>query len=140
MATKIVNSLQSTAANMFALYKQTHVAHINVIGPTFIQDHEFLGELYELFNDSFDSIAELIRINMGNLPADFEEASIIPGVTEFNSEKIYKYLDINMSVVLSSLYASHKIASNLGLIGTFTELENIISSVEKNRWKVRSFI
>ena len=53
----LVSKLHSAAANLFALYKRTHIHHINVTGSTFKQDHGFLGDLYEEFNDIFDSMA-----------------------------------------------------------------------------------
>lgn len=43
---------------MLQLY--THNAHNLLGGPTFFQDHEFLGELYPVYESEYDSIVERI--------------------------------------------------------------------------------
>ena len=47
--------------------------HWTVTGPTSIQDHEFLGGLYELCNTSMDSVAERIVGLGGQAPTVAEQ-------------------------------------------------------------------
>lgn len=133
--------LQNAAGNLFSLYKRTHVHHINVVGPTFKQDHSFLGELYEQFNDFFDSTAELIRIEGEALDCTFESGSVLP--EEFTTKdrtKIFEDILMCLEIVLSSLRSAHEEAVKVNSIGTFTALETTMESLVKTRWMIKSSI
>ena len=62
----------------FALYLAAHAAHQSITGATFFQDHAFLSELYEAYNDAFDDLAER-AIGLGealNHASIFAEAAV----------------------------------------------------------------
>lgn len=131
--------LHKAASNLFALYKRTHIHHINVTGPTFKQDHAFLGDLYEQFNDIFDSTAELIRIEGESFKVDMDTESVLPG--EFSASdrtKIFKDVLVCLEIVLESLKHAHEAAVKDNSIGTFTTLETSIESLVKSLWMLKS--
>ena len=48
----------ATLLRMMQLY--THNAHNNAAGPTFFEDHKFLGKLYPEYEVAYDSVVERI--------------------------------------------------------------------------------
>lgn len=136
---ELTNRLHKAAANLFALYKRTHVHHFNVTGPTFKQDHSFLGDLYEEFNDFFDSTSELIRIEGELFDSALEGQSVLPeDFTTSDRTKIFHDIYVCLDIVLASLKSAHEEAVKVGSIGTFTTLETTIESLMKTHWMVRS--
>ena len=138
----LTKKLINGAANLQHLKLRTHLHHLNITGLDFISDHGYLGDLYSEFDGFFDDVAELVRINGEKIPSDFMNSTILPSVdVEFdNSDKKAVFSDISLcvSLVLETLTDCHKAAIDAKKIGTYTELENIISSLEKTNWKLKS--
>ena len=44
--------LEETFAANFVSYYRTHVAHVNIQGRNFYQDHKLLQKIYEYFQDN----------------------------------------------------------------------------------------
>lgn len=53
--------LQRMLANQYVLYTKTRNYHWNVVGPNFLQMHEFYERLYTELEEGFDEVAERIR-------------------------------------------------------------------------------
>lgn len=136
----LTDKLIAASANMFELYKKTHVYHINVVGKTFVQDHAFLGDLYEEFNGHFDSISELVRINGITLPYDFESKSVLSSGTAEDRDSMFSDILLGIHTCIAALTNAHTEAVDAKSIGTFTSIETIIESLEKTVWKVQSSI
>ena len=52
--------MDTIATQLRALQFLSHRAHNMVKGPTFFEDHEFLGEIYPAYEAAFDSVIERI--------------------------------------------------------------------------------
>ena len=52
--------MDSIVAQLRALQFLSHRAHNVVKGPTFFEDHEFLGELYPAYEKAYDDLVERI--------------------------------------------------------------------------------
>ena len=52
--------MDSTVAQLRALQFLAHRAHNVVKGPTFFEDHEFLGELYPAYEKAYNDLVERI--------------------------------------------------------------------------------
>lgn len=135
---KLTEELIKASANMFELYKKTHVHHFNVTGTTFKQDHDFLGDLYEDFNSHFDSISELVRIEGEKMPHDFQSQAVIIESSVDSRDDIFRDVLTGIGITLASLTSAHAEATKENSIGTFTTLETIIESMKKHQWMVRS--
>ena len=46
------------ATTLRAAQLYAHAAHHGISGPTFLSDHEFLGEVYSALEDAFDKVVE----------------------------------------------------------------------------------
>ena len=59
--------LQETFAGNFVSYYRSHVAHVNIQGRNFYQDHKLLQKIYEYFQiyQSFLSVAKVLLLNEG---------------------------------------------------------------------------
>ena len=56
------DALRHFLANTYALAVKTQVYHWHIKGNTFMQDHAFLGDLYENLLEAVDDIAERLRM------------------------------------------------------------------------------
>ena len=54
-------TLENTFAANFVAYYRAHVAHVNIKGRNFYQDHKLLETIYEYFQDNIDTMGEKIR-------------------------------------------------------------------------------
>lgn len=59
--TGTVEELQEALADTFRLYRDTHLAHFNVRGPSFPQLHTLLEQQYNELWEAVDLVAERIR-------------------------------------------------------------------------------
>lgn len=136
---ELTSGLHKAASNLFALYKRTHIHHFNVTGSTFKQDHSFLGDLYEQFNDIFDSTAELIRIEGEIFDVDMDNESVLPdSFSTSDRTKIFKDVLVCLEIVLEAMKYAHESAVKENSIGAFTTLETSIESLMKSHWMINS--
>lgn len=140
MKNKLTESLIVSASNLFELYRSAHAYHINVMGPTFKQDHDFLSDLYNSFNAHFDSVSELIRIEDDFLPGDFASKSIISSPISTSRSDMLSDIARGIEICIASLKSAHKEATKTNSIGTFTTLETVIEAMSKSLWMVKSSI
>lgn len=127
--------LIKACANMFELYRLTHVAHFNVIDPGFASHHEFLKDLYEKFNGFFDDIGECIRINGETVPTNFSEEHVLPidGVVT-DPSSIFSHVFQHLAIVIAAVEAAWKSASEEKKLGIQFKLESIIQELYKTQW------
>ncbi len=57
-----------------AMQFYTHNAHNSIVGATFFEDHEFLGDLYQTYEDGYDAIVERM-IGLGK-PVDLVKSQV----------------------------------------------------------------
>ena len=138
----LITSLIRSTGSMFDLYLRTHAYHVNTTGKTFAQDHSFLKELYEEFNDHFDTLAELVRINEGLIPIGVHslvDLSTLPGTNENNDRgSNFRNLVLCIDVILASLEGSRLVAQGQLATGTYIAIENIIVSLSNRKWMLIS--
>ena len=68
--TQLQITLEETFAANFVSYYRAHVAHVNIQGRNFYQDHKLLQKIYEYFQDNIDTIAEKLRTIRAVMPHD----------------------------------------------------------------------
>ena len=76
-----MDELQKSAkiafATEFSFYLKAHQFHWNVVGKTFLQDHELFGKIYEEVYGSIDDFAEKIRSLGTFMPGSYTRFSIL---------------------------------------------------------------
>ena len=53
--------LEDTFSANFVAYYRAHIAHINIEGRHFLQDHKLLQKIYESLQENIDTLGEKIR-------------------------------------------------------------------------------
>lgn len=131
--------LVKASANMFELYRLTHVAHFNVIDVGFAAHHSFLKDLYEQFNGFFDDISECIRIDGSLVPTDFDKEHVIPLVdVEYDPKTIFDMLAKHLAIAIAAVEAAWKSAYEEKKIGIQFKLESIIQELYKTKWMLEA--
>lgn len=83
---KLVNSLNQLLANYFVIYVKLHRYHWYVQGKNFFQLHEKFEDMYKLFADDLDMLAERILMINGQPFATMEKFIKEATLTEANAD------------------------------------------------------
>jgi len=59
---KNLNLIQSYLSNLAVLNVKLHNIHWNVVGPQFVEVHNFTESVYDELFESFDQVAELLKM------------------------------------------------------------------------------
>ena len=77
-----VQQLTEVFSDNFVAYFRSHIAHLNVTGRNFSEDHELLGDIYADLQGQIDIIGELIRSLNEFVPESIEQvaqgSSVLP--------------------------------------------------------------
>lgn len=140
---QLISQMKVILATSFSFYLKVQNYHWNVTGPTFAQDHEFFGELYEEVWQSLDATAEEIRKLGSFAPGSlsrYSELSRIEDETNIPMTRaMYQRLADDNAKLLELLYMARKTADQTNSVGTLAYLEDRIGVHEKHSWMLRSF-
>ena len=117
-----------------------HHAHLLAKGSLFIQDHEFLGELYGQLEDEFDSVCERLiglggeeHLNLSIVMMKVtDKLKSVPSIVSENKVYFQKQLEFEKSICsqIEELAASGVSEGTLQLIG------DIANNSEKRQYKI----
>jgi DNA-binding ferritin-like protein len=128
--------MHNTAIILRALQLYAHNAHNLAKGKTFLQDHEFLGELYPAYEGEYDSIVERM-IGLGEEPDlnDItKQAADAATANEFkDDENAFSVLLVTEKELCSSIKKDMTDASN----GTQNLLQTIADNSEMRQYKLK---
>jgi len=130
--------MDSLITQLRALQFLAHRAHNVIKGPTFFEDHEFLGELYPAYESAYDSAVERV-IGLGNeklnLPkiniAAAEMSNIMPNETK--PEPFFRVILKGEKDLCSMIDEAVKKASQ----GTQNLLQGIADDAEKRQYQLK---
>ena len=128
--------MHNTAIILRALQLYAHNSHNLAKGKTFLEDHEFLGELYGAYEGEYDSIVERM-IGLGEEPDlnDItKEAADAATANEFkDNENAFSVLLVTEKELCSSIEKDMTDASN----GTQNLLQGIADNSEMRQYKLK---
>lgn len=128
--------MHNTAIILRALQLYAHNAHNLAKGKTFLQDHEFLGELYGAYEGEYDSLVERM-IGLGeepNLNEITKEAADAATANEFkDNDNAFSVLLVTEKELCSSIKKDMTDASN----GTQNLLQTIADNSEMRQYKLK---
>jgi starvation-inducible DNA-binding protein len=140
--TTILQSMRQVLADTFLMYAHAHIAHWNVEGPDFFENHQFLNNLYDELWEAVDGIAEHIRplgafapITLASLIA---EASIDDTDPGRSWEQIRQRLYTENQQVMASLVAAFESAQDANDQGLMNFLADRIDKHSKHGWMLRA--
>lgn len=138
----VIDSMRHVLANTFVMYVHAHIAHWNVKGPDFHENHQFLGGLYEELWGAVDSIAEQIRASgdlaPGTLDALEDPSSIGDYDLGSNWQGIATGLYLENGLVISSLNDAFVAATEANNQGLVNFLADRLDKHAKWGWMLRS--
>ena len=141
---QLQNSLKILLANVYALSLKSQNYHWNVTGPSFSEYHAYFGEFYSEVGGSIDSIAEVIRTTGTFAPGSFqrftelstiEDELLIPA-----PRKMFERLARDNDAIIELLYTTRQLAEANSQFGIVNFIEDRITTHEKHRWQLKSFI
>jgi DNA-binding ferritin-like protein len=128
--------MHNTAIILRALQLYAHNAHNLAKGKTFLQDHEYLGELYSAYEGEYDSLVERM-IGVGEEPDLNEitkEAADAATANEFkDNDNAFSVLLVTEKELCSSIEKDMTDASN----GTQNLLQTIADNSEMRQYKLK---
>jgi len=128
--------MHNTAIILRALQLYAHNAHNLAKGKTFLEDHEFLGELYGAYEGEYDSLVERM-IGLGEEPDLNEitkEAADAATANEFkDNDNAFSVLLVTEKELCSSIEKDMTDASN----GTQNLLQTIADNSEMRQYKLK---
>lgn len=145
MKEELVLCLNKYLANLNVEYVKLHNLHWNIIGINFKAVHEYLESLYDRISNSFDRIAELLKMHCETPAASLKEYLSLSDIDELVS-KDYKINEV-LNIVLTDFEKIKKAAEDIrksannedeyDIVSTFEdELENL----NKTIWFVKSML
>jgi len=76
-------ALEKAFASNFVAYYRAHVAHVNIKGRNFYQDHQLLKKIYEYLNDQVDPLAEKLRTLGATMPDMLVQTTAMSSVGDY---------------------------------------------------------
>lgn len=145
MKKEIVVLLNRYLADLSVEYVKLHNLHWNVIGVNFKAVHEYLEELYNNINKSYDEIAELLKIHNEVPSASIKEYLSLTDIEEIPSLEmktceVLKTVLIDFEKLKSICERILLQANEENLYDIVTKMENDLDSFNKSMWFINATI
>ena len=134
--------LEETFAANFVSYYRTHVAHVNIQGRNFYQDHKLLQKIYEYFQDNIDRIAEKLRTIKATMPVDLSTVTGISPIMDFptvgDSIDLFTSVDEALEAMIDQYHELNDAAEAVDYIDISNFAQDQIGQLAKFRWMVEA--
>ncbi len=131
-------------ATEFSFYLKAHNFHWNVVGRTFLQDHELFGKIYEEVYDSIDDFAEKIRSLGTFMPGSYTRFSVLSVIEDevevLPADAMIAELLNDNEKVIKLLKIVFDLSEQEGKHGFSDFLAGRMDAHEKHGWMLRSTI
>ena len=139
----IVYALRNLYADNFAVYYKSHTYHFNVEGPTFLQDHMLLEEIYTFLQESHDTLGELIRQMHKEAPPSLKVILDLTNITEAKTAKVpskamFNDLNNDFTAVHESGQWLFHAFDEAGYGGLNTAIGDYLKELSKLHWKIQA--
>ena len=139
-----VKGLSSLLGDVFVLYVKVLNFHWNIKGKRFAPLHQFLEDQYKFLAVTADDIAERIRIYDRKAPGSMREFLELATLTESTKEHL---TTDEMLTIIAADYGhliahmrrehAHTAENDFGVQNLY---EDLITSLEKTRWMIKSHL
>jgi starvation-inducible DNA-binding protein len=132
-------------ADEVLLYLKTRNFHWNVVGPNFIEMHEFFEEQYEALDEILDEVAERIRSLGSRAPGSMGEFLKTTRLSETNghvahASEIIAVLLADHETVIRGIRADLASVGDTDDAGTEDFLVGLLEQHEKMAWMLRAHL
>jgi len=141
--TELISKVVNLYANNFVVYYKAHAFHFHTQGPTFVQDHRFLQEIYEFLITEHDNLGEQVRQLGGVLPPDLKGVLGRATIEEYETSKaipkvMFSELANDFEVISEDAEVLYEAANSLCYGGLETYLGDYLRSLSKLHWKLKA--
>jgi len=137
-------ALEETFSANFVTYYRTHVAHVNIQGRTFYQDHKLLQKIYEYFQDNIDTLAEKIRTTRAFMPRSLQTVIAVSPVMDQDAEgdamDLFRMVEEDLEAMIDQYHALNDAAEAVNYIDISNYAQDQIGIIARFRWMVESTI
>jgi DNA-binding ferritin-like protein len=140
--TNLQTTLEETFAGNFIAYYRAHVAHVNIQGRNFYQDHKLLQKIYEYFQDNIDTIAEKLRTIKATMP---NSIGIVCGIspisdtaTSGDSIELMTSVDESIEAMIDQYHELNDAAEAVNYIDISNFAQDQIGILAKFRWMLEA--
>jgi len=136
--------LEETFAANFVSYYRSHVAHVNIQGRNFYQDHKLLQKIYEYFQDNIDTIAEKLRTIHATMPVDLMTVGQLSPIMDFptvgDSVNLFASVDEALEAMIDQYHKLNDAAEAVNYIDISNFAQDQIGQLAKFRWMVEATV
>ena len=134
--------LEETFAANFVAYYRTHVAHINIKGRTFYQDHKLLQKIYESLQDNIDTLGEKIRSTRAYIPRSLQTVVGISPIMDMDCEgdavTMLEEIDEALESLIDQYHVLYTAAEDVNYIDISNYAQDQIGQIAKWRWMIEA--
>lgn len=136
--------LEETFSANFVSYYRSHVAHVNIVGRNFYQDHKLLQKIYEYFQDNIDTLAEKLRTIRATMPVDLSTVTSISPIGDYpavgDSLALFEAIDEALEAMIDQYKELYEAAEEVNYIDISNFAQDQIGQLAKLRWMVEATI
>ena len=139
----MIKSLNVYVANLAVLNVKFHNLHWNIVGPQFIPLHQFSEAAYTGFFESYDAVAELIKMRgsfpVGNLK-DVLASSTVKELEDkaVSTSEMLSIMKADFEDLITLATSIRKEADELNDFTVVATMEDEIAKYEKHIWFIVS--
>ena len=139
----MIKTMNQYVANLAVLNVKFHNLHWNVVGPQFIPLHQFSESAYEGFFESYDAVAELIKMR-GSFPVgSLKDILALSTVKElenksFSTSEMLAIMKEDFTALIALATQIRKEADEASDFTVVATMEDEIAKYEKHIWFITS--
>ena len=134
--------LEETFGGNFISYYRTHVAHVNIQGRSFYQDHKLLQKIYEYFQDNIDTIAEKLRTIRATMPPDLTTVTMLSPIADVpalgDSRELFEQVLEVLEAMIDQYHELNDAAEAVNYIDISNFAQDQIGQLAKFRWMIEA--
>ena len=134
--------LEETFAANFVAYYRSHVAHINIQGRTFFQDHKLLQKIYESLQDNIDTLGEKIRTCRAFVPGSLQTVVGISSVLDIevsgDATELLEMVEESLEILIDQYKELYQAAEDATYIDISNYAQDQIGQLAKFRWMIEA--
>ena len=134
--------LENTFAANFVAYYRAHVAHINIKGRTFYQDHKLLQKIYTYLQDNIDTLGEKIRSTRAYVPDSLSTvvgiSSIIDMPVTGDAIALLEMIDEALEALIDQYHELNTAAEEVNYVDISNYAQDQIGQAAKWRWMIEA--
>ena len=142
---KHLESIQKYLSNTVVLNIKLHSIHWNVVGPKFMDIHNFTETFYDKLFSDLDEVAELLKMKkempLSTMAEYLENATIEElQAKDFTAQESLEIIKKDMELMKELATDIRNVADTEGDFETVATFEGYVSYYSKNLWFVESML